>query len=330
MSPMSSRRAFGPPRWLRHAHLQSMLPSLGLRTRRVRVRAHAVVQAAEEVLLDAGNGVRLQGFHSRHEVPARELVVLHHGWEGSAESSYILSLAARLWGAGFDVFRLNMRDHGETHHLNEDLFHSCRLDEMVGAVRAIAARSPGQGLSLVGFSLGGNFALRIATQAPAAGLQLRKAIAICPVLDPATTLEALERGLWIYRHYFVRKWTRSLARKAAAFPGRYDFRELVGDGRLTPMTERLVLRHTGFGSLAEYLRGYALVHGALEGLAVPCRLITALDDPIIPAKDLPRLPATPWLRVTPTPHGGHCGFLESLDGHAWVDSEVLHELESTR
>lgn len=324
---MPFRRAFGPPRWLRHAHVQSMLPSLGLRARRVKARARAVVEAAEEVLLEVESGVRLQGFHSRHAVPARDLVVLHHGWEGSAESSYLLSLAARLWAAGFDVFRLNMRDHGDTHHLNEGLFHSCRLDEMVGAVRAIAARVPEQRVSLVGYSLGGNFALRIAAQAPTAGIRLRMAIAVCPVLDPATTLDALERGLWIYRHYFVRKWSRSLARKAAAFPGRYDFRELIGDRRLTPMTERLVLRYTGFGSLQEYLRGYALVHGTLDGLAVPCRLITALDDPIIPAKDLSRLPQTPWLRVTPTPHGGHCGFLESLDGHAWVDSEILHELE---
>jgi hypothetical protein len=88
-----------------------------------------------------------------------------------------------------------------------------------------------------------------------------------------------------------------------------------------------VLTYTGFATMADYLRGYALVYGVLEGLQVPCRLITALDDPIIPAKDLARLPASPFLRVTPTPHGGHCGFLETLDGRAWVDTEILHELQ---
>ncbi len=290
-------------------------------------RARGVVAASEEVLLDVGGGVRLQGFHARHATPARELVVLHHGWEGSAESSYILSLAARLWAAGFDVFRLNMRDHGETHHLNEELFHSCRLDEMLGAIRAVAALAPAQRLSLVGYSLGGNFALRLAAHAPAAGIALRKAVAVCPVLDPAATLEALERGLWIYRHYFVRKWARSLERKSAAFPGRYDFSSLLAESGLTRMTEKLVLTYTGFATMADYLRGYALVYGVLDGLQVPCRLITALDDPIIPAKDLARLPASPFLRVTPTPHGGHCGFLETLDGRAWVDTEILHELQ---
>ena len=63
---------------------------------------------------------------------------------------------------GFEVVRLNLRDHGATHHLNRELFHSCRLPEVVGAVRALALRFPGMPLVLAGFSLGGNFMLRVA------------------------------------------------------------------------------------------------------------------------------------------------------------------------
>ncbi len=324
---MSSAKPFKPPRWLRHPHLQSMLPSLPVRARRVAVTAAAVLAASREVLLDCGDGVRLQGFHAQQPVPARHLVLIHHGWEGSASSSYVLSLAARLWAAGHDVFRLNMRDHGDTHHLNEELFHSCRLGEVVNAVCGVQSLAPDRLLTLVGYSLGGNFALRIAASAPAAGLRLRQAIAICPVLDAASTLAALEGGLWIYRHYFIQKWARSLQLKAQAFPGRYNFAGLLRDRRLTPMTEQLVLQYTEFPSLAAYLQGYALVYGCLDQLQVPCRLITALDDPIIPAQDLLRLRATPQLRVTPTPQGGHCGFLETLNGRGWVDGEVLAELE---
>ena len=92
-------------------------------------------------------------------------VVLLHGWEGSAESLYVLSLAQQLYRRGFEVVRLNLRDHGETHHLNRELFHSCRLPEVVGAVRSAAAALPRPALQLVGFSLGGNFMLRVAAQA---------------------------------------------------------------------------------------------------------------------------------------------------------------------
>ena len=98
------------------------------------------------------------------------IAVLVHGWEGNAESLYILSLGQQLFDRGFDVVRLNLRDHGDTHHLNRELFHSCRLPEVVGAVQSLQAVVPGQPLHLVGFSLGGNFMLRVAAQAGEAGL----------------------------------------------------------------------------------------------------------------------------------------------------------------
>ena len=92
--------------------------------------------------------------------------MLLHGWEGSADSLYVLSLAQQLFEQGFSVVRLNLRDHGETHHLNRELFHSCRLPEVVGAVGGAAALYlGGRPLQLVGFSLGGNFMLRVAAQA---------------------------------------------------------------------------------------------------------------------------------------------------------------------
>ena len=73
--------------------------------------------------------------------------------------------AARLLVRGFDVFRLNFRDHGDTHHLNEGLFHSNRIDEVVRAAVALSERYPIRPLVAAGYSLGGNFALRMQPQA---------------------------------------------------------------------------------------------------------------------------------------------------------------------
>ena len=69
--------------------------------------------------------------------------MLLHGWEGSSDSLYLLSLAQPLFEAGYDVARLNLRDHGDSHHLNEEIFHSCRIAEVVGAVRGLHAHAPG-------------------------------------------------------------------------------------------------------------------------------------------------------------------------------------------
>jgi len=322
VKPGPGSAAFEPPRWLRNPHLQSILPSLAPRQRAVRRRAGALLAASRDVLVDCGAGVRLHGHYALNP-GARELVLLLHGWEGSAESQYVLSVAALLYARGFEIFRLNLRDHGPSHHLNAELFHSCRIAEVVGAIRAVQERLPELPLSLVGYSLGGNFALRVAVRAPLAGIRLRQVVAVSPVLDPEHTLAALEHGLWLYRNYFVLKWRSSLLKKHAAWPDLYDLDELVAHRSITGMTRELVLRYTDFPDLKTYLRGYAIVGEALATLAVPARVICALDDPIIPAADLARLANSAQLAVSTTRHGGHCGFLDSLTGPSWADREIL-------
>lgn len=321
----TAKEDFQPPTWLKSRHLQSMLASMGLRRGPIVRRAAPLLAAQRELLLDCGEGVRLQCFRSSLTSRGDPVVVLH-GWEGSADSLYVLSLGQQLFERGFDVLRLNLRDHGETHHLNRGLFHSCRLPEVLGALRALQ-RLTGRPLRLVGFSLGGNFMLRAAAQARAAGLGLAQVVAISPVLDPHETLLALERGLRGYSLYFSRKWWRSLRIKQAAWPRDYDFRDLHGTKDLRRLTAELIRRHTRFASLDEYLDGYSLTGRRLETLEVPSTLITSLDDPIIPPAGLERLARPACLDIVMTRRGGHCGFLERLTGPTWAERRVVTELE---
>jgi uncharacterized protein len=314
---------FRPSRWLRSRHLQSMLASTAWRRGRVLRHARPLLAAAREQLLDCGGGVQLQCFISN---PARSVgapVVLLHGWEGSADSLYMLSLAQQLFERHFEVVRLNLRDHGETHHLNRELFHSCRLAEVVGAVRAVQQHYRGKPLQLVGFSLGGNFMLRVAARAPESGLDLERVIAVSPVLEPAQTLAALQRGLPGYQLYFVRKWRRSLLKKQAAWPDSYDFSELMRLRNLELMTEELVRSYTDFASLADYLNGYAITGSRLARLEVPSSILASLDDPIIPVGGLAHLARPAALSIILTRHGGHCGFFERLAGPSWLERRIL-------
>lgn len=316
--------SFRTPAVLGNRHLQSMLASIGLRRGPIVRRAAPLLAAQRELLLECGKGVRLQCFRSG--VTPGEPVVLLHGWEGSADSLYVLSLGQQLFERGFDVLRLNLRDHGETHGLNRGLFHSCRLPEVLGALRALQ-RLTQRPLKLVGFSLGGNFLLRAGAEARPAGLDIARIVAVSPVLDPHETLLALESGFRGYSLYFARKWWRSLKKKRAAWPQDYDFRELQGTRDLRCLTAELIRRYTAFASLDEYLDGYSLTGSRLEGLEVPSTLITSLDDPIIPPDGLDRLAQPPCLDIVVTRRGGHCGFLERLNGPTWAERRVVSELE---
>ncbi len=319
---------FRPPVWLRDPHLQSLLGSSRLRRRRAQQRFLACGAITREYLLDGGDGVRLQGFHSVPPQPAqaRGLAVLFHGWEGSAESGYMLATTAALLEAGFEVFRLNFRDHGDTHHLNEDLFHSCRLEEVVHAVRDLAQRIATRPLLAAGYSLGGNFALRVAREAPRAGIPLVHAAAVCPPLRPAGELDNFERSLPLYHWYYMRKWRRSLRIKRELFPQRHTYDERRLRQTMRGLTADLVVSAGGFADLAAYLDGYAVAGERLSALQVPVSLLTSADDPVIPVREYRALVLPAHSSVEITPWGGHCGFIEDASLRSFAERWVTERL----
>jgi hypothetical protein len=322
----ASLTPFAPPWWLRNRHLQSILPSLAPRRRAV-LRQSAVLRAASvPLLLDCGDGVRLQAFYAAPAQPDGRLAVLLHGWEGSADAAYLLSLAQDLLDDGCEVIRLNLRDHGDTHHLNSGLFHSCLLPEVAGAVQSCVQHYPGRALWLAGFSLGGNFMLRVAAMPQSPDLGLAGVVAISPVLDPAQAMQALDEGLSVYRRYFIHKWSRSLRRKQALWPAEHDFSDILGDDDLRRMTARLIARHTSYPQLADYFAGYAITGQRLATLTVPATILMAMDDPIIPSADLQRLADNPHLTIHRTRHGGHTGFIDHLSRPSWANRFVLAQM----
>ncbi len=296
---------------MRNRHVQSLLNSSFLRRRRLLRLSEALQSHAEIFTLDGGSGIRLQGLYSKQPENSRGLAVLLHGWEGSVNSNYIVANGVRLFNAGFDVFRLNFRDHGDTHHLNSGIFHSCRLDEVINALRNLQNRLEAGPWFLAGYSLGGNFALRVALNAERAGLKLAQVVAVCPVINPANAMLAMEQGLRFYEGYFERKWSRSLRIKQACFHDLYGdemWHEIKG---VRERTHYLATKHAGFDSADSYFEGYSLADQRLASLQVPSTVLTSVDDPVVPVSDFEDLPDNPELDLIISPYGGHCGFLKN-------------------
>lgn len=316
---------FHPPRLLRNPHLQSILNSIPLRRPLVARRARGMLQAAVPHVLDCGGGVRLMGCYSgqpSHDDHPADLCILIHGWEGSAASSYLVSAAGFLWDRGMNVFRLNLRDHGPSHHLNAELFHSCRIDEVVGAVWRVQDLFPHRRLYLAGFSLGGNFALRVTLRAPGAGIHLAKTMTVCPVLHPPSTLLAMETGLPVYERYFMKKWRRSLGIKRRYFPQNPHLSRIGKFATIREMTDYFVRHCTEYPDLETYLNGYSITGSRLAGLRTPTLVLCSRDDPVIPARDLANLAGPACLLVETSRYGGHCGFLMDTRLTSWAERRM--------
>ncbi len=313
---------FRPSLLLRNPHVQTVLSSS-----RVRIwRIGSDPQSTRPVILDAGEGVRLSGvLWLPKDRAAKALVILLHGWEGSAGSVYIRRTAVHLFRHGYAVFRLNYRDHGDSHHLNEGLFYASATDEVRAAVKAASQFSQGRPVFMVGFSLGGNFALRIGLQQQREPIaDLRHIVCVSPVLDPCKATDRID-AIGYIRSYFLKKWRRSLLRKEAHYPDRYHFSTLVHHRTVRSLTDALLAEYSDFESTQAYFDRYTLLGDALKPLIGATTVITAADDPIIPVEDFYDLETGDRTRLVIHSHGGHNGFISDWSMRSWYE-QCLVEL----
>lgn len=278
-----------------------------------------MLAASERVLLPCADGVRLTADVALNgDAP---LVILIHGWLGNSLSGYLLSSAADLFDRGYSVARLHLRDHGNSEHLNAEMFHSARIDEVVDACNWLARVYGDRGLGLVGFSLGGNFALRVTAHTRRTDT-LRATIAVCPVIEPGPTMQAIDSGWFGYRFYFVRKWHRALVAKQRAFPQRFSLSEALSLDRVSSLTDYFVEHHTPYLSSQDYFDAYRIDAPCIEAIRTQTHILAAADDPVIPAHTLSNLPANPNVRLEMASHGGHCAFLADYGLRSAADEHI--------
>jgi len=315
---------------MRSAFMQSFLASFKLRRWLNNRRVPGLESNSTAHTLDAGDGVRLSCHVSAQaDRPDAPTIVLVHGWEGSHESIYLHSLACHLYERGWQVVRFNLRDHGGTHDLNPEPFHSARMDEVFGGLRAIQSMLNCE-FDLAGFSLGGNFVLRTAIGAPEQQLRLRQVIAVNPAVNPQATTAALDRQK-VYLPYFMRKWRQTVDARTQAWPSGPDYADLLEDTALLSVTEKFATRYCGFASVEHYFEQYWLKPARFSTLEVPTTIITAANDALVPVSDIEQLAnCNPCLQVEISPHGGHCGFVANWAMQSWLDPYIAEKLNRSR
>ncbi len=341
MNVRTAPTLFQPNLLVSNAHLQTLLARYQPANLRAGLREFPLV-------LDAGpdqtgwateQAVRLHGYYTPRLTASdtRGLVLLLHGWEGNSHSTYNQLSADALIRAGYDVFRLNLRDHGpglqlDPYALNRGLFMASLFDEVFAATQQVAAMAGKAPFYIVGPSLGGNFALRLALrhrQEPLA--QLARVIVFNPVLDPFISAQALDRNPF-YLRYFRQRWLASLRAKARLFPELYDFSMLEAIPRLIPMTDALLERYGkqlgNFRDARAYFDSYRIDPADLAQLTVPTTIISSANDRVVPVSTIQAVAPHALLDVQIYPTGGHVGYVELFPLRHKLPQLLLHALRA--
>ena len=258
--------------------------------------------------------------------PAHRVVLLVPGLGGSHATPYVVRAAAKLNRRGMRTFRMDQRGFGAAAKLARWPHHAGRSEDVAAALRAIDRLTDGSPTSLVGFSLGGNIALKLAGESPdLVPPNLTSVMAINPPIDLAALIARLEHpSNRFYHHYFMRTVLRAVARRHRdAWPADADFPRFRSSHEFN---ERFLAPVCGFGTARRY---YDLCSSArfLPAIRLPTLVLTSRDDPLVPAHSFEEALLSPSTRLVMTHCGGHLGYLGTADppdpDSRWMDWRVV-------
>jgi len=246
-------------------------------------------------------------------------VVLLHGLEGSGEAGYMRSMAWHALEKGFIAHRFHMRTCGGTERLCKTLYHAGLTCDLRAFLEQISAQNRNLPVFVIGFSLGGNVALKMAGELGDTDL-MHGVCAISTPIDLAACAKRIGKpDNALYENRFVSRMRRRLIGT-----GRYSAADFRGLRSIYDIDDKITAPSFGFGTADNYYATQSSLR-FLHGIRVPGLIVQAKDDTFIPFGIFqdPAVTGNPNIEILATEHGGHLGFLSRSGQRFWVDDAVL-------
>lgn len=313
LSKLAEAAGFRPRRFFRNGHLQTILGNYLPRIDRL---PPAIAQLVEVDVATKSQVLCHCHFQAAEVRALRPTAVIVHGLEGSSNSQYVVGNANKLWAAGCNVIRMNMRNCGGTERLSRTLYHSGLSGDVDAVMRFFIARHGLTKVALIGYSMGGNLVLKLVGDLADSGPnELKCAVGISPAIDLGPSADALHEP-WnrVYEMKFLRSLLMRYRRKAEIFPELFDVSRVDNVRSLRGFDDRITAFYAGFTGADDYYYRAAAAR-VIDRIAVPTLVLHALDDPFVrltaPSRDI--LLENSHVTYIETSHGGHCAFLSEPD-----------------
>ena len=306
---MADADTYTPPLLHRWAHTGTILPSL--------LRPIKTPYERTESIATPDDDIFTVDWIDRD--PA-QLAILLHGLEGNTDSSYMKGMAKAFENRGWSVAAMNHRSCGGIPSKTIGSYHSGFTSDLEFLLQRNTSRDR---IAIVGFSLGGNIALKRAGEA-ALPTNVKAVIGVSVPVDLASSGRKL--SAWyntVYLSRILRRLKRKALIKSTQFPNSgLDALALQKASTFHQFDEAYTAPAHGFDSAENYYaRSSALRF--LPSIKTPALIINALNDSFLTKECYPFecVDQNPFLLMDTPRHGGHVGFAQS---HAMRD-EFWHE-----
>ena len=266
----------------------------------------------------------------KQPTPDTPIVVLCHGLLGSDHASYMIRTAQHALQRGYAVVRLNFRRCGTINSLAKGLCHSGRSEDVITLLQHLAQRYPTTPLKLVGFSQGGNIALKAAGEIQDTLPQLSKVIAICPPIDIIRSAHRINHPS---NHLFQRHFIKTL--KVFVQQRHHQFPDLGAAPNIEPhhsfwqFDDYYTAPHSGFRDVHDYYR-QASSQPHLGNIACPTEILFSEDDPIVDSSCIETMTLPNNIHTTKTRYGGHMGYFQlrrAFHTTKWLNQFIVTHLD---
>lgn len=271
---------------------------------------------SKKELIDLGEGDSLCCVVSKpkHWKETDQTIVLIHGLGGSSSSPYMIRMARKLYREGHKIVRVNLRGAGLGRGLSKIPYHAGTSEDLFKILQHLKKEHPKSAIRVIGFSLGGNVALKLAGElGEEAKKWVKTFIAVCAPIDLGQTLtNMLKQGNRVYNYYFLKQihwqaksWKQENCRNLA------EFDELV----TAPLW--------GFKGASEYYQKCSSWQ-FIPRIRQTTHLLFAKDDPFIEFDKINEISLPKEVQVWVTEKGSHVGFLgKAKQSIFWMDQLLM-------
>lgn len=301
---------------LKNSHVNTIYASL-LRS------VTSIAYARERIETHDGDFIDLDW----QRVKSKKLILILAGLEGKSSSLYARAAVHLFNKKQWDAVCMNYRGcSGMPNRLLKG-YHMGASDDVKLTIDHILKKYDYDEIYIVGYSLGGNLALKyLGEEAASLPTQIKGSISFSVPMDIKKSNERLNKWYnWHYKKWFMLSLNYKANQKKRQFPEALrNYKSFFMSGDFVYFDTHFTSPANGFKNVNEYWE-LSSCKPYLKHIKVPCLIVASMDDSFISENCIPTSEvlenANLFLEITDK--GGHCGFIRKFsEKHGWMEERA--------